>query len=75
MPGVIHLTDYYKGSFTGLGLVGLRPHGVHSSLAMKLARASADRPIRALFGIIHFDRRKWPPGGTILSDWGEEEEI
>ena len=24
--------------FTGLGLVGLRPHGVHPSLAMKLAR-------------------------------------
>ena len=24
---------------------------------------------------LYVDRRNWPPGGTNLSDWGEEEEI
>ena len=32
------------------------PGGVHPSLAMKVARASAGHPIRALFGIIHLVR-------------------
>jgi len=47
----VTVTAAVRVTVTGLGLVGLRPHGVHPSRAMKVARASAGRPIRALWVI------------------------
>ena len=53
------LGELTLGSFTGLGQRGFGHAEPIPLFAMKLARALAGRPIRALIGVIHLARGEW----------------